>query len=315
MQHIHKPKLGHAHRHSSGHSHSHPAVHRASDRKKLLLAVVVTGSMMVIEFVAGLLVNSLALISDAGHMLTHFFALALSYGAIVIASSPVSQTKSFGLYRAEVLASLFNGITLLLITAYIFWEGYKRVLEPEPINKLPMFIVAVAGLIVNLLTAFILSKTDREDLNLKSAFLHMVTDTASSVVIIIGAVVIFFTDWYVVDPFLSLLLGAVILMWSWGLLRDSVNVLLEATPKQIKPEAVLAAFKNEIGAVQEVHDLHIWVITSKMYALTAHVTIPDMLVSETREILTQINALLDERFDIQHANIQFETEKSDLKGV
>ena len=309
MEHTHRPKYLVTHQHASDKPCAHSNTHRASDRKKLLVAVIITGSMMVIEFVAGLIVNSLALVSDAGHMLTHFFALAVSYAAILVASRPANKERTFGFYRSEVLASLFNGITLLLITAYIFWEGYKRIVAPEPIDKLPMFIVAVVGLIVNLITAFILSKTDREDLNLKSAFLPMLTDTASSVAIIAGAILIYFTDWFIIDPLLSMLIGLLILIWSWRLLKDSVNILLEATPKHIDPDGVIAVLKEHIPEIKDIHDVHIWVITSKMYSMTAHVTIDDLSISESEEILGNIVRLLDEKFDIQHVNIQFETER------
>jgi len=312
MEHTHKPKLVVGHHHKSDKPHSHVGVHRAADRRKLLLTLVIIGSMMVIEFVAGLAVNSLALISDAGHMLTHFFALALSYGAIIIASRPVTKNRTFGFFRAEILASLFNGITLLLITAYIFWEGYKRIVAPEVIDTLPMFIVAVVGLIVNLITAYILSKTNREDLNLKSAFLHMLTDTASSLAIVTGAVIIFFTNWYIIDPILSIFLGIIILFWSWGLLKDSVNILLEATPKHLDIDKVISLIKDKVPELIDLHDVHIWMITSKMYSMTAHVTVEDMPVSESQGILKKIDELLDKEFDIQHVNIQLETQRNIL---
>ena len=309
MEHIHRPKPA-AHHHGVEKAHSHSIRHKASDRKRLLLTIVITGSMMVVEFVAGVVVNSLALVSDAGHMLTHFFALAVSYVTILIAGRPATKNRTFGFYRSAILASLLNGITLLIITAYIFWEGYKRIIAPEPIDKLPMFIVAVAGLVINLVTAYVLSKTDRENLNLKSAFLHMLTDTASSVAIVIGAIVIFYTNWYIIDPLLSLFLGAVILIWSWRLLKSSVDILLEASPKHISPDNVITAIKDNIPEVVNIHDVHIWTITSRMYSMTAHVTVRDISISESQRILDKINRLLDKKFDVQHVNVQFEADKS-----
>ena len=284
--------------------------HRASDKRRLLFTIVITGSMMVVELVGGILTNSLALISDAGHMFTHFFALAVSYTAIVFAVRPASKDRSFGYYRVEVLAALFNGITLLLITAYIFWEGYKRILAPEPIEELPMFVVAVVGLVVNLISAVILSGTDRGDLNLKSAFLHMIGDTASSIAIVAGAIVIYYTNWLIVDPLLSVLIAILILIWSMRLLKDSINVLLESAPKHIKSDDVgsvlLDCGKPE---VKGVHDIHVWEITSKMYSMTAHVIVNDIKVSDTNKLLERINHTMDERFGIQHTNIQFECER------
>lgn len=303
MDHAHCPKYIHAHDYL-GHPHEH--THRPQAKRQLMLSIGLTGVMMVVEVVAGILTNSLALISDAGHMLTHFFALAVSLGAIYLAARPTGRHLSFGLYRTEVLAALFNGVTLLLITAYIFWEGYQRILAPEPVKSQQMLVVAVIGLLVNLVCAWILSRVSSEDLNLRSAFIHMIGDTVSSVGIVAGAIIIMLTGWNIVDPILSILIAAVILVWAVGLLRDSVRVLLETTPRHLKVEEVERFILAQVPEVKHVHDVHIWEITSRMYTMTAHVALEDRAVSEAQRVLEEVAHLLSHHFDIEHATLQLE---------
>ncbi len=311
MEHHHHPKES-GHDHSHGHHHHHgDNGYRNLERRRLLAVMILTGSMMIIEVVGGVISNSLALISDAGHMLTHFFALTVSYIAIRIASRPTGPERSFGLYRMEVLAARFNAVTLILITAYIFYEAYHRFLTPEPIAEVQMFVIALAGLIVNLVSAVLLHKASKDDLNVKSAFLHMVGDTASSFGVVGGAVIIYFTGWYIIDPLLSVLIGGVILIWVWGLLRDSIRILLESTPKHIKVAEVENEIRGGFKEVLGVHDIHIWEITSKMYAMTGHVEVEgNKKINELTTLRRQIQKLLDKKFDIGHVNIQFECSDS-----
>ena len=283
--------------------------HRPVEQRKLFLSMVLTASMMGVEFVGGVLTNSLALISDAGHMLTHASALFVSFMAIRFASRPTTSDKSFGFYRLEILAALFNSFVLAVITLFIFIEAYKRFLNPKPIKELQMFVVACIGLLVNLLTALILHGSDRDDLNVRSAFFHMLGDTLSSLGVVGGAVVIFYTRWLWVDPFLSVFIGVLILAWAYRLLKDSSHVLLESTPRHIKPEKVGELLLHQVRGAKGIHDIHIWEITSRMYAMTAHVAVEDIRVSESKEILDQINQLVKERFEIGHTNIQFEVAK------
>ena len=302
MIHMHQPlsTLGHFHDHGTAdHAHSH----RAVERRRLILTMALTGSTMVVEIIGGLLTGSLALLSDAGHMLTHFFALFVSFIAIKLASLPTRPNRSFGLYRVEVLAALFNGLTLLFITGYIFYEAFGRLLHPTPIKELPMFLVAVLGLVVNLASAAILFDVGKSDLNLRSAFLHMLGDTASSIGIVIGAVVIYFTGWYRIDPLLSIFIAIVILVWSWNLLRDSINILLETAPKHIDIDKVIATIKEEAPEIAEVHDVHIWEITSQMYSMTAHLVFRDNCsVSACAEVFERLYKPLLEKFQISHIN-------------
>jgi len=287
----------------SNSSHNH--THRGEERSKLVLACALTGTMFIVEGIAGFLTNSLALLSDAGHMLTHMIALLISLGAIVFASRPPTARKTYGFYRLEILAALFNGATLFLITIWIFFHAYKRIINPEPIASGHMFIVAIVGLLVNLACAYIL-KTSHGSLNIKSAFMHMMADTFSSLVVVFGAIIMHYTQWYILDPALSILICIIILVWSYQLITESVDILLEATPKDVDLENVVKSI-NELDEIEGVHDVHIWTITSGMYAMSAHVYIKDLMVSETHRIMANINTLVNKKFSIGHTVIQFES--------
>ena len=284
---------------------SHNHTHRGEERSKLILACSLTGTMFIVEGIAGFLTNSLALLSDAGHMLTHMIALLISLGAIMFASRPPTARKTYGFYRLEILAALFNGATLFLITLWIFFHAYKRIINPEPIASGHMFIVAIVGLLVNLACAYIL-KTSHGSLNIKSAFMHMMADTFSSLVVVIGAIIMHYTQWYMLDPALSILICIIILVWSYQLITESVDILLEATPKDVDLENVVKSI-NELDEIEGVHDVHIWTITSGMYAMSAHVYIKDLMVSETHRIMANINTLVNKKFSIGHTVIQFES--------
>ena len=284
---------------------SHNHTHRGEERSKLILACSLTGTMFIVEGIAGFLTNSLALLSDAGHMLTHMIALLISLGAIMFASRPPTARKTYGFYRLEILAALFNGATLFLITLWIFFHAYKRIINPEPVASWHMFIVAIVGLLVNLACAYIL-KTSHGSLNIKSAFMHVMADTFSSLVVVFGAIIMHYTQWYMLDPALSILICIVILVWSYQLITESVDILLEATPKDVDLENVVKSI-NELDEIEGVHDVHIWTITSGMYAMSAHVYIKDLMVSETHSIMANINTLVNEKFSIGHTVIQFES--------
>ena len=284
---------------------SHNHTHRGEERSKLILACSLTGTMFIVEGIAGFLTNSLALLSDAGHMLTHMIALLISLGAIMFASRPPTARKTYGFYRLEILAALFNGATLFLITLWIFFHAYKRIINPEPVASWHMFIVAIVGLLVNLACAYIL-KTSHGSLNIKSAFMHMMADTFSSLVVVFGAIIMHYTQWYILDPALSILICIIILVWSYQLITESVDILLEATPKDVDLENVVKSI-NELDEIEGVHDVHIWTITSGMYAMSAHVYIKDLMVSETHRIMANINTLVNKKFSIGHTVIQFES--------
>lgn len=285
-----------------------PYYHRPQARKTLVSALVLVGITMVFEIAGGILSKSLALLSDAGHMLSHFFALGTSYAAIVIAGRKTSERFSYGFYRVEVLSALLNGLGVFAIAVFIFIEGSKRLFNPEPIETASMFWIALFGLAVNLITALMLVKIEHKDLNIKGAFIHMVADTASSAGVVLGAVIISVTRWVWVDALLSIAIAGLILIWAWGLIRDSVYILLESSPKSIDPDKVAEGLINSFSEIRDIHDLHIWEITSSMYSFTAHVAVDAALtVTECEKIRDRINHFLDERFDITHTNLQFES--------
>lgn len=276
------------------------------ERRRLVYCIWLTGLMMLAEGIGGWWVNSLALLSDAGHMLTHFFALAISYLAIIFAARPATLRVSYGYYRLEILAAAFNGVTLIAITIAIFVAAYQRILDPQPIETGPMLIVAVIGLAVNLATTLILHEVGEHDLNVKGAYLHMLSDTFSSVAVIIGGLVMRRWGWYIIDPLLSVLICVFILIWSWRLLRDSIMVLMEAAPPHIDVAVIRQTLIEQVEEIRDVHDIHVWAITTGLYAITAHVCVVDCTVATTMQIRARAAQLLDDRFDINHTILQFE---------
>lgn len=291
----------HDHDHDHGHSHDH----RTKDKKLLKIALIITFITMIAEFTAGFISNSLALVSDAIHMFTHSFALVISLLAIVIASKKAPISKTFGYYRAEVLAAFINGITIVLSIFWILYEAVERFLNPSTIDIKLAIIVAIIGLVVNIITGVILMQGDKENVNLKSAFVHMLSDALSSVAIIIGYVVIHFTSWYFIDVILAVLVAVVIGKWAVDILKHSVNVLMESSPLDIE-EVKEYLEKNE--KVVDIHDIHIWEMTQDMYNMTAHVKISKDDVENYHEILKKINHDLEHKYKIVHTTFQFEWE-------
>lgn len=281
-----------------------------SGRRGLLIAISVTLTVLLVEVIGGLLSNSLALLSDAGHMFVDASALILSLLALRFATRPPTTKKTFGFYRLEIIAALINGFILILVCAYIFYEAYQRFIHPQPVRSLIMLVVASVGLVANTTAALALAKSSRRSLNIRAAFLHILGDTLSSIGVVIGGLIILYTGWYTVDPLIGLLIGIVIVWGAARLVSESVNILLEAVPKEIKLEEVLSSVK-EIEGVRNIHDVHLWTLTSGVYALSAHVLIDDVLTSHTTEILEKINRLLQERYKIQHTTLQFECEACD----
>jgi len=302
----HKPYIKNKacdHEHNHKHDHSHDHDHRSTDKKLLKIALIITFITMVAEFIAGFISNSLALISDAIHMFTHSFALIVSLVAIILASKKAPLEKTFGYYRAEVLAAFINGITIVLSILWIVYEAIERFLNPSSINISIAISVAIIGLIINIITGVILMQGDKENNNLKSAFIHMLSDALSSVAIIIGYIVIYFTNWYFIDIILAVLVAFVIGKWAIGILKSSVNTLMETSPIEIKK---VKDFIQQDKRIIDIHDIHIWEITQDMYNMTAHVKIEQSSIADYEEILNIINQELKEEFKIVHTTFQFE---------
>jgi len=275
--------------------------------RPLKITLILVMVIMVAEVVGGILSNSLALISDAGHMLTDALALGLSLFAINLARRPATPTRTFGYHRAEIMAALTNGTVLILVSVYIFYESYQRFSALPAVKSPLMLAVAVIGLIANLIGLFLLRKGSRKSINVKAAFWHVIGDTLSSVGVIIAGVIIYFTGWYVADPILAVVIGIVILWGAVRIVRESSDILLESVPGHVEIEKVIAAVKN-IPGVEDLHDIHIWTITSDIYALSAHLSITDQTVSQSCDIVTQVNAVLAENFNITHTTLQLECE-------
>ncbi len=302
--HEHKPLIKKHHCHDHDHEHGHSHDHRGQDKKVLKIALVITFITMIAEFVAGFIGNSLALISDAIHMFTHSFALIISLVAIIIASKKAPINKTFGYYRIEVLAAFVNGITIVLSIVWILYEAVERFLNPQIIDLKISMIVAFIGLIVNIVTGVILMQGDRDNINLKSAFMHMLADALSSVAIIIGYIVIYYTDWYFIDIILALLVAIVIGKWAYGILKDSINTLLESSPVDI--EELKKFITNLDVAIIDVHDIHVWEITQDMFNITAHIKIDNNYLDDHKELIDKINHKIEHDYNIAHSTFQLE---------
>ncbi len=298
--HDHAHDHGHDHPHQTGSAHQHD--YRSHDKSMLLLAFAITVTAMGVEIIGGLFTHSLALVSDGIHMFTHAFALAVSWGAIVLASRPANMEKTFGYYRVEVVAAFVNGITILLSAGWIVVEGIARLFSPEPVAIGTTLIIAVAGLVINLITGAILMRADQSNMNIRSAFLHMLTDTLSSVAIIIGLIVIHYSGWQWIDPLLALVVAVIILKWSWALLRDSLHVLMEGSP--IDVAALRAHVLHDFPEVLDIHDVHIWQISQRFNCLTAHVRITPEAVAGYTALVARINSSLRDKYEIGHTNFQ-----------
>ena len=299
------------HDHGHHHGHGHQLGSSSSGKRDLLIALSITLLMMVVEVIGGFLSNSLALLSDAGHMLTDNLALVLSFFALKFASMPATDRRTFGFYRLEILAAFVNGIVLVLISLYIMYEAYLRFINPEPVKGVLMLAVAAIGLIANIAGALVLTKHSHANLNIRGAYLHIVGDALSSVGVVIGGIIILKTGWNYIDPLLSVMISLVIIYGAWTLVKESVSILLESVPAHLNLETVAAEIEK-IEGVREAYHIHIWTITSGVNAMSAHVLIEDQLVSRSRDILDRIRTLLHEKFKIAHSTIELECNKCDL---
>jgi cobalt-zinc-cadmium efflux system protein len=268
-------------------------------------SLVLTIAFVGVEIAAGLQAHSLALLSDAGHNFTDALALLLAWFGYYFAQRPADEVKTYGYHRAGVLAAFVNALALLGLAAYILWESYRRWLNPQAVHETTMIVVAGLGLVVNLVIMRGLASERRSDLNIRSAWAHMLGDALGSIGILIGALVIRWTGWHRVDPLLSALIGLLIVWTAWDIVRESLNILLEGLPRGLKLEDVVQAMR-EIPGVLDVHDVHVWSLGSSTHALSCHVVIEDVPPSESEGLLRRLNRMLAERFQIGHTTIQFE---------
>jgi cobalt-zinc-cadmium efflux system protein len=285
----------------SHHDHQHGENARKGNRRALAVVLALTASFTVVEIIGGLLTGSLALLADAGHMLSDNLSLGIALFAAWLAGRPATPEKSFGYRRAEILAALVNGMTLVAISLWVFVEAYSRLREPTEVLGTPMLAVAALGLLVNVAGAIVLYRSGGESLNVEGAMRHVVADALGSVGAMVAAAVIILTGWRYADPLISVAIGLLILGSSWKLLKDSTNILLEATPSNLNAEEVGHKMAAADGVV-EVHDLHIWTITSGFPALAAHVLVGKEEDCHARR--RELEELLAHEFDISHTTLQ-----------
>jgi len=287
------------------HSHDH---HSERSTRRVKLALLLTCVYMIAEAVGGYLTNSLALLADAGHMLTDVAALTLTLTAFWFAARPANPRKTYGYYRLEILAAFINGIALVLISIWIFYEAYERLFAPAEIKSAQMIAVATGGLATNLMCAYLLHGAHEHDLNMRGAWLHVVSDALGSVAAIAAGALILVFGWSAADSVSSALIALIIIFGSWRLIRESVNVLLEGTPAHINLDALEEAMLK-IEGVQAVHDLHVWTITSGREALSAHVVHHETASSSA--VLRRLQREITGRFGISHLTIQMEMPETD----
>ncbi len=278
----------------SGHGHGHAT-------KALAGVLALTVAYAVVEVVGGLLTGSLALLADAGHILSDSSSLAVALFALWLARRPATHERSFGFRRAEILAALFNGVSLVAISIWIFVEAFRRLPDPPNVQGGWVLVVALGGLAVNLVAAALLVRSDRSNLNLEAAFRHVLADLLGSLGVIAAAIVILTTGWNYADPLISVAIGLLVLVSSWGVLRDSVSILLESTPRGLDGRVVAQAIVGSAG-VLSVHDLHIWTITSGFPALSAHVLVARGEDCHGRR--RELESMLGREFGITHTTLQ-----------
>lgn len=284
--------------------HAHRHRHTSDSGRRLSLVLILTAAYMVAELIGGWWTGSLALLADAGHMFTDVAALALALAAVWFGSRPATPSKTFGYYRLEIIAALVNGVALVVMSLLIFYGAYERWLSPPVVRSGPMMLIASGGLVVNLVCAWILYGRNEVDLNIRGAWLHVMGDALGSVAAIIAAALMSLFGWYTADPLFSVVISVLIIWSSARLIRESTNVLLEGTPSHINLAAVEEAILNTMG-VSDVHDLHVWTITSGREALSAHV-IHAYSVSQP-DLLKELRTKLHDRFGVDHLTIQMET--------
>lgn len=295
-------------------SHHHHTDHDKSSRS-LLFVTALNVLITIVEIIGGIMANSLALLSDALHNLSDTIAILLAYIAQKVSRRESNEYKTFGYKRIEILAAFFNAMLLIGISVFLVFEAIKRFSDPEPIKGLLMFIVASAGLIFNLLAVLILKKHSGSSLNIRSAYLHLLGDTLSSVAVIIGGILIYFFEIIWIDPLITILISIYIIKETWGIFKQSADILMQATPRGIDVHSIIEDLENLEG-IDNIHHVHIWGLSDNDFHFECHAELDrDLSVSETSQIKVQIEKILHEKYGIDHLTVQFEFNACDDKGV
>lgn len=276
-------------------------------QKKFRIFIFLSSFILLIEVAGGIFTNSLALLSDAGHVLIDLLALLLAYFSIRLSQKRATKKFTFGYYRGEIFSAIINGIVLIFVTLYIFYESYIRFLSPQPIKGPEMLIIAIIGLIANLYVVIKMQGYEKESLNVRGAYLHVLSDVLSSVGVVIAGILIIVTGNYIFDSIISAMIGLFILVNSLRLIKESTYILMEAIPKHIDLEN-LANDIQKINGVKEIHDLHVWSLSSDVYALSSHVSIDAKNIRSMNKIVSNINEMVKSKYNITHTAIQSECE-------
>lgn len=292
-----------AHHHHDSNSSGH--VHVA--RNKLKTGIILGFVVLAVEFIGGIWANSLALLADTAHMFTDVMSLIVAYFAMRAAEAPPSEMMTFGRHRITILAALFNAITLIAIVFYVGFEGYKRIMHPQPVEGTVIFISAAIGVIVNLYIGLGL-RDQSENINIRSAMLHVLGDAVASAGVIVAGVIMYFTHWYFLDPIVSFFIALLVAFSAWRVLKETYYILMEATPKGIKFEEVVEAIRA-VPNIKGVHDLHIWSLTSNRNAMTGHVVVDgELTINHTQKIIQELESTLANQFNIGHITVQVEND-------
>ena len=289
--------------HTRTHPHFDDIARQIASR--LSLSLFITLAFVIVEAGAGIFANSLALLTDAGHNLTDVIALGLSWFAIRLTAQPANAQKTYGYHRAGILVALVNSTTLVLISLGVFYEAYKRFVNPPEVKSIVLIVVGLIAVVVNLVTALLVRRGSDTDLNLRSAFLHLIGDVISTIGAVIAGVIIYFTKAEWLDPFVSVLIGFLILWNAFGILRETVDILLESTPRDVNMKAMVEDIQK-IKGVLGIHDLHVWSITRGLRTMSAHILTDDVSISEGAEIQRQIDEIVYHRYNVGHATLQLE---------
>jgi cobalt-zinc-cadmium efflux system protein len=289
------------------HTHSQFGDLAGKTRKRLALSLGITAAFVIVEIAAGIFGNSLALLTDAAHNFTDVIALGLSWYAVKLATQPAHAGKTFGYHRAGILVALVNSTTLVLIAVGIFYEAWKRFLSPPEVDSAILIGVGALAFFINFGTAWLVKSGSENDLNLRSTFLHLMGDVLSTLGAVIAGIIIAFTNWNWLDPFVSVLIGAFILWNAWGILRQSIYILLESTPESIDMDSMVKDLLK-VDGVRGVHDLHVWSINESLRALSAHIITSDIQISAGTSIQRDLNEILAHKYNIRHATLQLECE-------
>jgi cobalt-zinc-cadmium efflux system protein len=290
---------------TSSHTHFHLREVAQQTTTRLSLSLFLTLAFVILEAAAGIFANSLALLTDAAHNLTDVIALGLTWFAVRITTQPANAQKTYGYHRAGILVALLNSTTLVLISLGIFYEAYRRFMAPPEVQSSILIGVGLIAVVINLVTALLVHRGSQSDLNLRSAFVHLIGDVLSTVGAVIAGVIIYFTNANWLDPLVSVLIGFLILYNAWGILRDAVDILLEATPRDVNIKSMVEDIV-QVDGVLGIHDIHVWSLTQSLRTMSAHILTDDVNISAAADIQRQINEIIRRRYNIAHSTLQLE---------